>query len=185
MSRGTAEGERLIALSAQIDALSLERSRVLAAFESKRGYHEYGCPNTVAFLKVHCRMGTGAAMELASVARRLPELPKVESALVSGEIGFQHAAVIAESADKLGSESLLERQEELVAKAEQVDPSELRHEVRRVEHEVDEERMKREAEWAYRSRYLKVQTRADSNAAGIPFPLASPTATNRHSSSTL
>ena len=150
-----AEGTRLIQISEQMDALALERSRVLAAFEEKRGYHEYGCPNTVAFLKVHCRMGTAAAMELQSVARRLPELPRVEEAVAAGEIGFQHAAVIAESADKLGSESLLDHQTALVEKAEEVDPSRLRQEVKKVEFQVDEERAKREAEWAYRSRDLR------------------------------
>ena len=157
----TVEGERLIRISEQMDALALERSRVLAEFEAKRGYHEYACPNTVAFLKVHCRMGTAAAMELKSVARRLPELPRVEEAVVAGEIGFQHAAVITESADKLGSESLLDRQEELVSKAEEVDPSRLRNEVKKVEHQVDAERMKREAEWAYRSRDLRHRRLAD------------------------
>src|SRR5438552_1185127 len=89
------------------------------------------------------RLGTGtlrtteAAMEVMSVARRLPELPAVEKAVESGEIGFQHAAVIAESAEKLGSESLLDRQAELVEKAEAVDPARFRQEVKRVEQEVD------------------------------------------------
>jgi len=158
---GTSDGERIIEISAQMDALAHERSRVVARFDANRDYQAYGSPNTVAFLKSHCRMGSGTAMELQAVARRLPELPVVEAALSQGEIGFDHAAVIAESADRLGSEALLERQEELVDKAEAADPSSLRHEVKKVELQVDAERMAKEAEWAYRSRYLKVSTWRD------------------------
>ena len=74
--------------------------------------------NTVSWLKSFCRLSVGAAMELMSVARHLHQLPAVESAAEQGQIGFQQAAVIADSAERVGSESLLERQQELVAKAE-------------------------------------------------------------------
>jgi DNA-binding FrmR family transcriptional regulator len=100
-------------------------------------------------------------MEVVSVARRLPELPKVEEAVEQGAISFQAAAVITESADKIGAELLAQHQDELVQRAESTDPSSLRQEVRRVEHKIDSERMLREAEWAHKSRWLQLQTMRD------------------------
>src|SRR5205807_232093 len=116
-----------------IDALSLERARLITEFDRERGYELDGAANTVSWLKSFCRLSVGAAMELMSVARHLHQLPAVESAAEQGQIGFQQAAVIADSAERVGSESLLERQQELVAKAEANDPSALRQEVKRVE----------------------------------------------------
>src|SRR5919201_1663464 len=159
MSGGT--GARIVEISRQIDALALERARLVAGFDADRGYAHDGCVSTVAWLKNHCRLSAAAALEVMSVARRLPELPAVDEALEQGEIGFQHAAVIAESAEKLGSESLLDHQEELVRRAETTDPSALRKDVREVEHRVDKERMLREAEWAHRSRYLHLNRLAE------------------------
>src|ERR671934_1631562 len=127
------DAPRIIEISRQMDALALERTRLLVGFESRRGYERDGCVNAVAWLKTHCRLSTSAAMEAMSVARRLPELPEVDRAVEQGAIGFQHAAVVAESADKLGSDSLLEHQAELIRHAESSDPSALRQEVRNAE----------------------------------------------------
>jgi hypothetical protein len=153
--------DEAIQLSRQIDALALRRARLVNRLDAGRWYERDGCVNTVAWLKLRCRLSTAAAMEVLNVAKRLPELPQVEAAVEQGALGFQHAAVIAESADKVGSDSLLEHQQELVQRAESSDPSALRQEVRRVEHQVDRERMLRQAEWAHQSRYLHVNTQAD------------------------
>jgi hypothetical protein len=122
----TERGLRIIELSRSMEQMALERSQLLAAFDSAHEYDAFGSPNSVAFLKTHCRLSVADAMAAMSVARRLPELPRIETAVASGEIGFSHAAVIAESAERLGSDLLLDRQEELVVKAEEVDPSRLR-----------------------------------------------------------
>jgi len=147
---------RIISMSREVDALALRRAREIALFDEAREYEAEGFPNTVAFLKARCNLSAGAAMEVMNVARRLPRLPEVEAAAEQGQIGFQQAAVIAESAD-----FLVERQSEVLAKAEELDPGRLRVEVKRIEMQVDAERMKREAEWAYRSRRLQVTTMAD------------------------
>jgi uncharacterized protein DUF222 len=150
------EGAQIIELSARIDELALQRARLVSRFDAARGYESHGSPNTVAFLKSRCNLSVSAAMEVVTVARRLGELPAVEAAVERGQIGFQQAAVIAESADLL-----TERQDEIVAKAEDLDPSRLRLEVKKVAMQVDAERIRREAEWSYRSRRLQVTTMGD------------------------
>lgn len=154
-------GAEIIELSRRIEQLELRRSRLVADFEASHECEQHGCPNTIAFLKSHCNLSASAAMEVRNVALRLPELPAVEAAARQGQIGFQQAAVIAESADRVGVESLFERQQELVERAQSSDPSALRHEVRRVELQVDAERARQESEWAYRSRRLQLKTLAD------------------------
>jgi hypothetical protein len=62
----------IIAISRQIDALALERVRLLVGFDADRGYELDGCVNTVAWLKSHCRLSAAAALEVVGVARRLP-----------------------------------------------------------------------------------------------------------------
>jgi uncharacterized protein DUF222 len=152
---------RIREISSHIDLLALERAQLVAEFDCERGFQLDGASGTVAWLKTFCRLSAGGAIEILSVARRLPELPAVEAAVSAGQIGFQQAAVITEAAERVGSESLLERQAELLEKAEAHDPSALRKEVQKVEKEVDAERMRREAEWAYRSRRLQVTTMSD------------------------
>lgn len=150
------EAAAIIELTRSIDAQSLERARRVARFDAAREYEQRGLPNSIAFLKSECNLSAGAALDVLNVARRLHELPAVEAATEQGLIGFGQAAVIAESADVLAH-----RQEEIVAKAEELDPARLRVEVRRIAMQEDAERMKREAEWAYRSRFLKLETWRD------------------------
>jgi len=144
-----------------MDVLALERAQLISEFESERGYELDGATGTVAWLKSFCRLSVSSAMEIMSVARRLHELPAVESAASEGQIGFEQVTVLTDAADRVGSKQLLERQAELIEKAEATDPSALRKEVNRVEIQVDAERMRKEAEWAYRSRRLQVRTMAD------------------------
>jgi hypothetical protein len=152
---------RLTQVCSQIDALLVELTRLVAAFDRERGYVLDGSANTVAWLRVHGRMSVPMAMHVMSAARQLPRLPEVERAVSSGVIGFEHAAAIAESADKLGADSLFSRQAELVQKAEQVDPGVFRNEVKKVEHQLDSELMRREAQRAFESRRLEVRTKSD------------------------
>lgn len=145
----------------RLDGLRVRLARAMVAFERDREYERDGCPNSVAWLKLHGRLSTAMAMEVMAVARQLSRLPEVERAVSAGEIGFQHAAVIAESADKVGAESLLSREVELVEKAGRSDPASFRQEVRKVEQQVDAELVRREADRVYQSRRLDVVTKGD------------------------
>jgi hypothetical protein len=78
------EGPEIIEISRQMDALAVRRARLVASFDAKHSYERYGCVNTVAWLKTRCRLSTGAAVEVVSVARRLPELPQIEAAVEQG-----------------------------------------------------------------------------------------------------
>jgi len=144
-----------------MDLLALERAQLIREFDAERGYELDASTGTVAWLKTFCRLSVGSAMEVMSVARGLHELPAVEAAATEGQIGFQQAAVITDAAERVGSEQLVTRQDELIEAAEANDPSGLRKEIQKVEKEVDAQRMQREAEWAYRSRRLQVTTLGD------------------------
>ena len=152
---------RIREISSHIDLLALERAQLVGEFEHERRYELDGASGTVAWLKSFCRLSAGSAMELMSVARGLEQLPAVEAAISDGQIGFQQAAVITDAAERVGADRLAGRQDELIHKAEENDPSSLRKEVQKVEQEIDTERLRREREWAYRSRRLQVTTLGD------------------------
>ena len=157
------EGAAIIAESQEIDALALSRARRVARFEASREYEEQGYPNTVAFLKDRCNLSTADAIEVLNVAHQLDALPRVEAAMAQGCIGFGHAAVIAESAERFAE--VVDRQEELLAKAEELDPSRLRQVVKRVEMQIDTARVKENGEALYRSRRLYLKRLGDGRFA--------------------
>ena len=156
-----------------IDMACVGLVSVMAEFDRQQRYIEDGCPNSVAWLKLHGRMSTALAVQVMSLARQAPRLPEVQRALEVGEIGFQHGAVVAESADKLGAESLLLHQDDLLKKAEFRTADSFRSEVKKVEQQVDAELVRREAEHLHRSRHLNVTTRSDGRVKvdGLLDPL--------------
>ena len=109
-----------------IDALELEFSRRVSVFDRRRGYASEGAASVVSWLRVRCRMSTGAAAQQVVVARHLPELPQTRAAVGDGEIGFHHAAVIARSAAEIGADKVRTVETTLVEAARKLDPDRLR-----------------------------------------------------------
>ena len=85
-----------------IDALEAQFSRWLLLFDRARGFETEGSNSAVSWLRGVCRLSGGAAAERVQVARELAQLPDTKASFDSGEIGYQHAAVIARSAAELG-----------------------------------------------------------------------------------
>ena len=144
-----------------IDSACVALARVMAQFDRERRYDSDGCPNSVAWLMLHGRLSQPLAAQVMSLARQAPQLPQVRRAVEAGEIGFQHAAAIADSADHVGAPSLLAHQDSLLKRAEFITADSFRKEVKKVEQQVDAEMARREALHLHRSRYLDVSTKPD------------------------
>ncbi len=129
--------EELVELRRQIDRLEYEFSRRLVAFDRRRGHLRDLAASLTSWLRSRCRMSIAAAAQHVDVARQLPELPRTEAALRAGEIGFQHAAVIARSAAELGADAVRAVEGELVEAARKLDPGRLRLVTRHLRHCVD------------------------------------------------
>jgi len=130
-------GEDVIALRREIDRLEAECARRLHRFEQQRGFAAQGSASVVSWLRQHCRLSAAAASQRAEVARQLPELPAVERAVREGEIGFQHAAVVARSASELGVDAVHAVEDTLVDAATRLDPTRLAVVTRHLRHCAD------------------------------------------------
>jgi len=96
-----------------------------------------GALTTAAWLRSQLHMSANQAAQQVVVARQLDELPATAKALAAGEISFQHAAVIASSARKLGAAVVAEHEQTLVTCAKDVDPFSLGKVTDHLEHCVN------------------------------------------------
>jgi hypothetical protein len=130
-------GEEIELLDRCADRLQAEAVRRLHEFEQRRGPADDGAPSTVAWLSARCRMSPGRAADMVCVSRRLPELPETARALRDGEIGFQHASVMAHTAGDVGAEAVREAEPDLVPAAQRLGVREFGYLTRRFRECVD------------------------------------------------
>jgi hypothetical protein len=154
-------GEELIALRRHIDRLEYEFSRRLFRFDRARGYASEGATSAVSWLRVQCRLFGQAAAQRVEVARKLPELPQTERALRDGEIGFQHVAVIARSAEEVGVAAVRDVEATLVEAAQKLDPGRLRIVTRHLRHCLDPDGSLRSANQDHARRRLHLSQTLD------------------------
>ena len=98
-----------------------EFSDRLRNFDLAHAYAADGALSAPAWLRSHCQMTYAQAAQQLMVARRLDQLQETASAFAAGEISYQHTAVIASCARKLGNEVVAKHEKVLVECARQVD----------------------------------------------------------------
>ncbi|TMD94281.1 MAG: DUF222 domain-containing protein [Chloroflexi bacterium] len=130
-------GDHVELLSRFADRHQAEAARRLCEFEQRRGPAADGACSTVAWLTARCRMSPGRAADMVCVSRRLPELPETARALRDGEIGYQHASVMAHTASDVGAEAVREAERDLVPAAGALGVREFGHLARRFRECVD------------------------------------------------
>jgi Domain of unknown function (DUF222)/HNH endonuclease len=151
----------LVTLRRHIDRLEYEFGRRLHRFDRARGYAAEGAASAVAWLRTTSRLSGGAAAQRVETARMLPELPLTERAARQGEIGFQHAAVIARCAVEVGSDTVRGVEATLVEAATKLDPGRLRLVTRHLRHCVDPDGTLRDANRDHERRWLRVSQSLD------------------------
>jgi hypothetical protein len=132
-----AVGEDLVRIRRQIDRLEAEFIRRLSYFERERGFVADGSPSLVQWLRSRCGLAAGGAAGRAEVARELPVLPEADRLFREGEIGLDHALVLARTVTEVGAEAATTVGAELVDAAQTQDPTRLREASRRLRFCVD------------------------------------------------
>ena len=151
----------LIALREQIDQAEAEFSRRLRRFDAIEGWVGEGASSLVAWLRSACRLSAGAAAERVQVARQLAALPEVEVSLRNGEIGYQHAAVIAHSAAENGTCVIREHQRTLLEASQRLDPGGLRLVTRDLRHRIEPEAALDDENHRHSTRFLALSELRD------------------------
>jgi hypothetical protein len=154
-------GDRIASLSGAIDRLRGERARCVAAFERRRGHRDEGASSIVSWSIIRCRMSPSVAAEMVTSARHLEELPATASALREGEIGYQHASLIARTAEQVGDERVREAEPALVDAARILDVRRFSELTRRLRECVDPDGSLRDANRMHEQRRLYLSQTLD------------------------
>src|SRR5438132_1604562 len=97
-------GEALIQIrEAGIDPLEAVFASGVRRFDKSGEYKADGALSLTAWLRWKCKLSGGAAMERVEIARQLEKLPQTGAAFANGDVGYQHVAVLARTAEHVGA----------------------------------------------------------------------------------
>ena len=150
-------GEALIQIrEAGIDPLEAVFATGVRRFDRSGEYRADGALSLTAWLRWKCKLSGGAAMERVEVARQLEKLPETQAAFANGEVGFQHVAVLAHTAEHVGVAAVRKEEGRLLQAALTMDPGQFTTVAKNFEHGVDSAGALAEANRAYQRRYFHI-----------------------------
>src|SRR6267143_2943998 len=156
-AEGDALGEALIQIrEAGIDPLEAAFAIGVRRFDRSGEYKADGALSLTAWLRWKCRLSGGAAMERVEIARQLEKLPQTEAAFANGDLGFQHVAVLARTAEHVGAAAVRKEEANLLQAAQTMDPGQFTTVAKNFEHRVDAAGALAEANHAYQRRYFHI-----------------------------
>ena len=141
---------------AGIDPLEAAFATGVRRFDKSGEYKADGALSLIAWLRWKCKLSGGAAMERVEVARQLEKLPKTQAAFASGEVGFQHVAVLAHTAEHVGAAAVRKDETTLLQSARTMDPGQFTTVAKNFEHRIDAAGALAEANRAYERRYFHI-----------------------------
>src|ERR1700704_2640633 len=161
-AEGDALGEGLIQIrEAGIDPLEAAFAIGVRRFDRSGEYKADGALSLTAWLRWKCKLSGGAAMERVEVARQLEKLPQTQAAFASGDVGYQHVAVLAHAAEHVGAAAVRKEEGSLLQTAQTMDPGQFTVVAKNFEHRVDAAGALAEANHAYQRRYFHISEPKD------------------------
>jgi hypothetical protein len=154
-------GQALVETREVIDRGEAVFASGVRRFETSGQYRAEGALSVIAWLRSNCKLSGGAAAERVEVARALDQLPQTEEAFVRGEVGYQHVAVMARTAEHVGVAAVRKAEANLLKAAETMDPGLFNGVAKNFEHRVDAEAALAEANRAHERRYLHLSEPCD------------------------
>ena len=156
-AEGDALGEGLIQIrEAGIDPLEAVFAIGVRRFDRSGEYKSDGALSLTAWLRWKCKLSGGAAMERVEIARQLEKLPQIGAAFASGDVGYQHVAVLARTAEHLGTTAVRKEEGALLRAAQTMDPGQFTTVAKNFEHRVDAAGALADANRAYQRRYSHI-----------------------------
>jgi len=143
--------EELRRLGNMLEAESIRR---LQRFDSGGGYQATQAFTTKSWLRWKCNFSPAAASGRVAVARELAELPQATQAFADGDISYAHAAMIARTSEKLGEKMESNAETILVTAAKELDLARLRVVALKLQHCIDPDSVREEANESHELRFL-------------------------------
>ena len=161
-AEGEALGEGLVQIrEAGIDPLEAVFAIGVRRFDKSGEYKADGALSLTGWLRWKCKLSGGAALERVEIARQLEKLPKTEAAFANGDLGFQHVAVLARTAEHVGAAAVRKDEANLLQAARTMDPGQFTTVAKNFEHRVDAAGALTEANRAYERRYFHIAEPVD------------------------
>src|SRR5438094_700433 len=156
-AEGETLGEALIQIrEAGIDPLEAAFVTGVRRFDRSAEYKADGALSLTAWLRWKCKLSGGAAMERVEIARQLEKLPQTGAAFANGDVGYQHVAVLARTAENVGAAVVRKEEGTLLQAAQTMDPGRFTGVAKNFEHRVDAAGALAEANRAYQRRYFHI-----------------------------
>jgi hypothetical protein len=115
----------------------------------------------VSWIARTCSMSATSAADRLCVGEQLESLPRIASALGSGEVGYQSVSVLCHLREQLGDKSNLFHEEEMLELAQKHSVSTLRYLCRYARHVADPDGFQRESEEEFSRRRLHISQMGD------------------------
>jgi Domain of unknown function (DUF222)/HNH endonuclease len=154
-------GQALIELRAVIDRAEAAFASGVRRLDQSGQYRVEGALSVVDWLRANCKLSAGAATERVGVARQLEQLPQTEKAFANGDLGYQHVAVMARTAEHVGVAAVQKSEASLIKAAETMDPGRFNGLAKDFEHRVDAAAALAEANRAHERRYVHLSEPTD------------------------
>ena len=148
-------GEGLIQIrESGIDPLEAAFAGGVRRFDKSGEYKADGMLSVTDWLKWKCKLSGGAAAERVQIGRQLEALPQTEAAFANGNLGYQHVALIAQTAGHVGAAAVRKEEPSLLQAARRMDPGQFVSVAKNFEHRIDAQGALDDANRAHARRYL-------------------------------
>jgi Domain of unknown function (DUF222)/HNH endonuclease len=151
----------LVALRRHINGCEAEFTRRLTRFDTGQGYAASGALNPKPWLRWQCNLSPSAASDRVEVSRGLASLPQTTQAFADGDISYQHAAMIARTAEKLGDKMESNAETIMVTAAKDMDPARFRVVTVQLRHYMDPDSVLDDANDSNELRFLHLSQTLD------------------------
>ncbi len=154
-------GDDLAALRRHINGCEAEFIRRLRRFDDGQGFVGTGTFGAKQWLGYECKLSPSVASDRVAMSRQLPALPQTSEAFADGDISYQHAAMIARTAERLGDKMEVHAETILVTAAKELDPARLRLVTLKLRHCLDADGVLLDANEAHELRFLHLSQTLD------------------------
>jgi Domain of unknown function (DUF222)/HNH endonuclease len=100
-------GREITELASHIHAATCRWLGLVAEFDRRSGWAQWGCKGCAQFLSWRCAIAPGAAREHVRVARRLQELPLIRAAFAEGRLSYSKVRALTRVENVEHEEGLL------------------------------------------------------------------------------
>ena len=144
----------LVELRRHINGCEAEFQRRLTRFETGQGYAASGALSPKPWLRWQCNLSPAVASDRVEVAHLMASLPETTKAFSEGEISYQHAAMIARTAERLGEKMETNAETIMVTAAKDLDLARLRVVTVQLRHYMDPDSVLDDANESHELRFL-------------------------------